>query len=129
MRQETLDLIRGGIEALNRRDVEGMLVPLRPDVRLEPLRAVLEGSVYEGHDGLRKWFADMLEDWEDWVIRVDGMEAVDEEHVVVEAHMHARGRGSGVVMDAAAAWLCEVQDGKVARVRFYKDRETALEAI
>ena len=129
MRQETLDLIREGIEAFNRRDVDGMLAPLRSDVQLEPLRAVLEGSVYEGHQGLREWVADMAEDWEDFEVRVDDLYAVGEDHVLVEAHVHARARGSGVVMDAAGAWLCDVQDEKVARVRFYSDRESALEAI
>jgi len=129
MRQETLDLIRGGIEAFNRRDVDGMLAPLRSDVQLEPLRAVLEGNVYRGHQGLRDWVRDMADDWKDFEVRVDDLYEVGEDHVLVEARVHARARGSGVVMDASGAWLCDVRDGKVARVRFYTDRESALKAV
>jgi ketosteroid isomerase-like protein len=129
MRQETLDLIREGVAAFNRRDVDGMLAPLRPDVQLEPLRAVLEGTVYEGHEGLRQWLEDMAEDWEDFAVQLDDLSAVGGDHVLVEARVHARGRASGVVMDAAGAWLCDVREGKVSRVRFYTDREAALAAI
>jgi uncharacterized protein len=128
MRQETLDLIRTGIAALNRGDIDGMLRPLDPNVELEPLRAVLEGSVYRGHEGLRKWLGDMKEDWEDFKIEVIDVRELNDDHALVEARIRARARASGIEIDASGAWLCEVHDEKVTRVRFYTDAESAVEA-
>ena len=128
MEQETLDLIRAGVEAFNRRDLEGMLQSLDPEVELEPLRAVLEGSVYRGHEGVREYLEDMKEDWEDFEIRIAELRELDDDHLLVDARMHARARTSGVEVDAAGAWLCEVHEGKITRIRFYKDTDAALEA-
>ena len=129
MRQETLDLIRSGIAALNRGDIDGMLRPLHPEVELEPLRAVLEGSVYRGHEGLREWLRDMDEDWEDFAIEVIDLREVGGDHVLVEARIRARARASGVEVAALGAWLCDVRDEKVTRVRFYSDAKSAVEAV
>jgi uncharacterized protein len=128
MRQKTLDLIRTGIAALNSGDIDGMLRPLDPEVELEPLRAVLEGSVYRGHAGLREWLEDMDEDWEDFKIEVIDLRELSGDHVLVEARIRARARASGVEVDASGAWLCDVRDEKVTRVRFYTDAESAVAA-
>jgi uncharacterized protein len=123
-----VETVRGGLAALNRRDVEGMLATLRADVELVPARAVLEGSVYRGHDGLRRWLADMGEDWDEF--RIDSYEVSDLEgaRVLVVGRFHARGRSSGVTLDQPAAWICEMDTGKVARIRFYADADSAIEA-
>jgi ketosteroid isomerase-like protein len=128
MRPEILDLIRSGIAALNRGDLDGMLRPLDPEVELEPLRAVLEGNVYRGHAGLREWLDDMDEDWKDFAIEVIDLRELSDDHVLVEARIRARARASGVEVDALGAWLCDVRDEKVTRVRFYSDAKSAVEA-
>jgi ketosteroid isomerase-like protein len=46
----------------------------------------------------------------------------------VRATMRLRGRTSGVALDAPAAWLCDMRDGRVARIRFFADSEAALAA-
>jgi ketosteroid isomerase-like protein len=128
MSQEDVETIHAGLAALNRRDVEAMLGTLRPDVELVPARAVLEGSVYRGHDGLRRWLDDMREDWDEF--RIDSYEAraLDERRVLVVGSFHARGRSSGVMLDQPAAWVCEMDAGKVARIRFYEDADAAIAA-
>jgi ketosteroid isomerase-like protein len=42
--------------------------------------------------------------------------------------MRMRGRASGVALDAPAAWLCDLRDGRVSKVRFFADSAAALEA-
>lgn len=128
MSQADVDTIRAGLAALNRRDVDGMLATLRPDAELVPLRAVLEGIVYRGHDGLRRWLADMAEDWDDLRIDTDDVQALDGGRVLVLARFHARGKSSGVRLDQPAAWICELEEGKVARIRFFADASAALSA-
>jgi ketosteroid isomerase-like protein len=129
MSQDDVDTIRAGLAALNRRDVDGMLATLRPDAELVPLRAVLEGTVYRGHDGLRRWLADMADDWDDLRIDPEEVRALAGSRVLVVARFHARGKSSGVWLDQPAAWICELTDGLVARIRFFADADAALDAV
>ena len=128
MSQEDVDTIRTGLDALNRRDVDGMLAKLQPDAEMVPLRAVLEGTVYRGHDGLRQWLADMAEDWDDLRIETEELRDLQGGRVLVLGRFHARGKSSGVNLDQPAAWICEVAGGKMARIRFFADAAAALRA-
>ena len=128
MAQDGLDLIRGGVAALNRRDIDGMLATLHPDVLLEPLRAVHDGTVYKGHQGLRDWLTDMEEDWEYQRVEVVELHAPQPDRIVLEAVLHVRYRVSGVEVAAPGAWLCRLRDGAITRITFFGDVEGALEA-
>jgi ketosteroid isomerase-like protein len=128
MRQTTLDLIAQGVEAFNSGDIDGMLAPIHPDVEFQPLRAVLEGSVYHGHEGFRRWLEDMAEDWQQFDLHVIDVSEISSNSVLVHGRVHARGRASGVELDATAAWLCELRDGLIGRLRFYGDVEAARQA-
>jgi ketosteroid isomerase-like protein len=120
-------MIREGIAALNRGDVEDMLATLDPDVELVPLRGALDGSVYRGHDGMRRWLEDMKEDWKEFELRVEDVREIGPGRLLVQATMGLRGR-SGVALDTSAAWLCDMRDGKAFRIRFFADSAAALEA-
>jgi ketosteroid isomerase-like protein len=128
MARDNLDLIKEGVAALNRRDTAGMLATLHPEVRLEPLKAVLEGTVYEGHQGLRDWLEEVAEDWESQDVEMHQIQELESGEVLLEARLHIRYRGSGLDVEELGAWLCEFRDGLVSRIRFYSDREAALAA-
>jgi ketosteroid isomerase-like protein len=128
MQAETRERIKGGIAAFNRGDIDGMLAPIHPQVEFEPLRAVLDGTVYEGHEGFRRWLGDMADDWEDFHLELLEIRDLGEDRVLVEAVLRARARMSGVEIEGPAVWLCDLRDGMIARLRFYKDSGAALEA-
>jgi ketosteroid isomerase-like protein len=129
MRQATVDLIARGVDAFNAGDIDGMLAPFHPDVEFQPLRAVLEGTVYRGHEGFRRWLEDMAEDWERFDLDVIDVSEVGSGWVLIHGRVHARGRASGVELEATGAWLCRLRDGLICRLRFYRDVESALEAV
>ena len=128
MRQQTVDLIARGVAAFNAGDIEGMLAPIHPEVEFQPLRGVLEGTVYHGHQGFRRWLEGMAEDWDEFHLDVIDVTEVASNWVLVQGRVRARGRASGVELDATGAWLCQLRDGLIGRLRFYRDVETALEA-
>jgi ketosteroid isomerase-like protein len=127
MSARDLETIREGIAALNQGDVEGIAATLDPDVELVPLRAVLDGTVYRGHEGMRRWLEDMGEDWTRFEVQLDDLRELAPARVLVQATMRLRGQ-SGVVLDSPAAWVCDMRDGKVRRLRFFSDAGEALAA-
>ena len=54
---------------------------------------------------------------------------VDDETVVIATDVHARGRGSGVLVRARGAGVWVVRDEKVARAKLFQSRAAALEAV
>jgi len=128
MSTKDVETIQKGVAALNRGDVDAVAATLAPDVELVPLRAVLDGSIYRGHEGLRRWLDDMSEDWSEFELTLHGVREVRLGCVLVQATIRLRGRSSGVAVDSPGAWLCDMRAAKVARIRFFTDPEAALAA-
>jgi hypothetical protein len=127
MSAKDVQTIQEGVAALNRGDLDGMVAALDPDVELVPLRAALDGSVYRGHEGLRRWMADMTEDWTEFELELDEVRELGSGRLLVQATFRLRGR-SGVALDFPAAWLCDMRHGRIGRIRFYADSAAALAA-
>ena len=128
MSTKDVETIQEGVAALNRGDVDALVATLAPDVELVPLRAVLDGSIYRGHEGLRRWLDDMSEDWSEFQLTLQGMSELRPGCVLVRAKIRLRGRSSGVSVDSPGAWLCDMRAAKVARIRFFADSEAAVAA-
>ena len=124
MSERDVEVVRSGLEAFNRRDLEAVIEMTDPDAEFIPLRSLLEGTPYRGHDGVRKFFEDLAEEWDD--LRIEGDEWRDlGDRVLVIGHFRARGRGSGVELHSPAAWLVSVRDGKFAYLRAYSNLDEA----
>lgn len=50
------------VDAFNGRDLDRMLAHMTPEVEFHPLRLGRVDAGYHGHDGVRQWFAQMVED-------------------------------------------------------------------
>ena len=122
------EIVRKALAAFNAGDNDLVVAAFDPDVELVPARAVLEGSEYRGHDGFRRFVADMDEDWDTFHPELDEVRELGDGRVLVLGHLQARGKASGMEVDSTAAWLCDVREGRITRVRFYTDERAALEA-
>lgn len=120
-------MIKASIDAFNRRDVPALLELIHPDVEWVPLRAVLEGDVYRGHEGIHRFIAHMDEDIADMQIRVDDVLQVGR-NVVVYGAILGRGRGSGMDLELPIGWVMRVREDRVDYLRAYTDRDDALKA-
>ena len=127
MSAQDVETIRAGVAALIKGDLEGMMAALDPDVELVTLKSVLDGTEYRGHEGLRRWLADMREDWSDWELTLDDVSEAAHGRILVKAHMRLHGR-SGVALDQPAAWLCQMRSGRATKIQFYGDPVAALKA-
>jgi ketosteroid isomerase-like protein len=123
-----VEIIRRGLDAYNRGDVEALLETADPDIEFVPLRSLVVGGSYHGHEGIRQFFEDLDEEWEKRFIHLDEFR----EHgdtVLLLGEFQAKGRASGVEMRSPVAWLFELRDGKVVRMQAYSSHTVALQAI
>jgi ketosteroid isomerase-like protein len=70
----------------------------------------------------------MTEDWQDFRPQADNLRDLGNGVVLVVGRFRGRG-ASGVEVDTPAAWACEVEQGKIMRLRFYADESAALQAL
>ena len=125
MSQTEVEIVRAALDAYNRRDLQAVLEVIDPDAEFIPLRSVLEGTPYRGHDGMRKFFEETGEEWDE--LRIEGEEWRDlGDRVLVIGHFRARGRSSGVELHTPAAWLASLRDGRIVYLRAYSDVEEAV---
>jgi ketosteroid isomerase-like protein len=126
MSRENVEIVRRGFEAFNGRDVDRLLALSYPDTEWRPFRAQLEGTAYRGHEGLRRFFTDMDDDWSSF--RVDPLEFHDrEDDVAVIARVTGRGRGSGIDIDTVGGFVAELRDGRITSMASHP--AAALEAV
>jgi ketosteroid isomerase-like protein len=128
MSEENVEIVRQVYEAAAGRDSASIFALYDPDVELDATRlGVGDLGVYRGHGGLRNLFGGLHEVW--GKIEYDYEELIDAgEHVVAVVTRHARGKASGVDVEAPLAVLWTVREGKVVKVVWFSTREDALEA-
>jgi 3-hydroxy-9,10-secoandrosta-1,3,5(10)-triene-9,17-dione monooxygenase reductase component len=122
-----VETIRRAHEALNSGDVEGLVAVCDPSFRLDMSDRVLNPAVYEGHEGIRQFVAEVHEAWETFTWEPD--ELVESGDLVLALiHSTGRGRGSGVELDRHAAMLWTVPAERAVSLRFFRDRAAARRA-
>jgi ketosteroid isomerase-like protein len=121
------DVVRASIDAFNQRDMPVLLELVHPDVEWVPLRAVLYGDVYRGHEGIQRFIADMDNDIERMQVRVDELLELGE-NLVIYGSIVGKGRAGGMELDLPIGWVIRVREGRVAYLRAYPERADALRA-
>lgn len=87
------------------------------------------GGVYEGVDGIERFFTDIEEAAPDFRIELDRVEEVDGKRVLAFMRTSSTGRASGIRMAAPSTNVYDLIDGKISHVRIFFDREEALKAV
>lgn len=116
-------------DAFNRRDVETALRLLCADVVFQTVSgAVLnDGHPYCGHDGMRRYFADVQEHWHELHVTPVQIRAAGD---AVVALGQTSGRGTaGPLTDAPTTWVFKFQDGLVAHIQVFSDERLARQAL
>jgi ketosteroid isomerase-like protein len=129
MSAQNIDVGRGLIEAVNRRDLDAFLALVRPDVEWDDS----EGwpgirGIYRGHDGVRDWWERFLEVWESVEVVVEEAREGPDGRVLLQVSGAFRGGASGVQTEVRAWELLSVVDGRLARRQLSWTREEGLAA-
>jgi ketosteroid isomerase-like protein len=128
MSEENVALVRRAYEALNAGDVEGLVSLCDPGFELDMEERVFNPATYRGHDGIRRFYGEVREVWEEF--RWDPEELIaSEDHVVALLHAHGRGRGSGLEIDRRIAMVWTVAGERAVCLRLYVDPDAARRAV
>ena len=130
MSRENVEVVRRFIEAARSGDdaIETFVAVSDPSIEHTRLPAAFGPETYCGHDGVRRWFIDMAELWQEWRNEIDQVVAVGPHTVAARIRFIAVGRDSGVPVEARLGLVCVLSEGKVLRSRTYESGEAALEA-
>ena len=130
MSQENVEVVKRAVAAVNDRDVESYLACCTADIRMENLVMAIQGA-YEGSDGIRRFFADVLDTAPDFRITIERLEWIGTDRVLGFMRLNLSGRASGINLgsDMLSANLYDFTDDKIKRVRIFLDRREALEAV
>ena len=122
-------IVRRAFAAFTRRDVEAFIALSARDVELVPVtaRRVRPGAAYRGVNGVREYFADVSAAWLE--LRVIPQEFHTRDGLVLAlGRVYARDL-NGALVDSSAAWLCRIEDGRLAYGRVFERPEEALAAF
>ncbi len=95
------------------------------------VHSVLAGGIFTGHDGLRRWVAEIDEQFDEWELGIEEVRQLAPDRWIVHGTIRARGRQSGVDLDQPASWLIETRNGRMRLIRNFigpKARRAAEES-
>jgi ketosteroid isomerase-like protein len=127
MSQENVETVRRFYIAWNNDDRKPALAFFADDVVWTPAREDPDPAPHRGREGVRTFWAQWEELFDD--IRIDAEELIEVgDRVVSRLHVTGSGKGSGIDVDQRVYQVTEFRDGLIVRVDEFYDRAEALEA-
>lgn len=120
------DLARAFTAAFNSGNVDALIACCDPSVEFHSTFAAVGGAVYSGHDGMRKWYADLQEAWDEIRSELEAVFDVGEGRLLVFTVLHARGLHSGAAAVLSVATVTTLRNGLFDYYKAYIHREDAL---
>jgi ketosteroid isomerase-like protein len=127
MSQRNVETVGRLYDLLNEGDVEGVVELCDDDFLMDMTERVFNPDTYEGPDGIRRFYKGVKDAWESYHWDVEEARTTGDT-VVAMLHCEGQSREGGPSVDWRVAWMWKLREGRAAYVRFYRDREKALEA-
>jgi ketosteroid isomerase-like protein len=125
---DPVELTRRAFEAFNARDVDSMLELLDTDVEVLSLMTEADGSSYCGHEGVRRWFEDVIDVFPD--ARPELCEMRQTAHgVLAKININVTGVASGLEMDQSYYHAVVSRGAKVTWFGFFRTEDEATSAL
>ena len=132
MSQENVGMVRGLAEAFLRRDHEAAFEFYDPEIEWDLTTEAVApdmAGVYRGHDGTRDLWRRWLSAWKDLQFEIQDVRDGGDDVVLLIRNQRQLGQHSGVETEMQPyGWVFTIRSGKVVRVRWYADQQSALEA-
>lgn len=125
---EKIGIVRQVFDAFARRDIQGALVLMHPQVRLWVLTGAIarEGRPYVGHDGIWEYFSDADRLWQALELRpIEIYESGEAVVALGEVHAH----GAAGELTQPTVWTWKFTEGLVIDCRVDSDLTAARNAL
>jgi ketosteroid isomerase-like protein len=123
-----IDVIKELTRLWNEGDTEAVLRLYAGDAVTQTGPHWPEQATYRGHDEIRASMDEWQAMWETTSVVVDELEEVGADQVIAVGAWRMRGRASGIDGEMPIFILFTVRDGKVARLEWHSDRDSAKAA-
>ena len=130
MPQENVELVLSLHAAVNGRDLEAFVAAWHPDGEYRAaIQDAVEGEAgaFRGHAGIREWWRELHDVWDDFNTRVLEIRDLGDAVVVVFV-VGGRGSRSGIANAETLAHVVRVRQRKVVELHDYRSREEAFRA-
>ena len=127
--EKNVELVRHAYVALTRGDEDTLRQLAADELVVDFSRRLVEPGVLSRDEALGVFFRQLRETWEDWPVW-EPQELIDaDDKVAAFIRTRARGKGSGVEVEAHVWNVWTFRDGKVVELKYFgDDRAAALEA-
>ncbi len=129
MSRQNVDVVRAVFDAQRRRDWQAFRDLYDPEIEWDDVAGLW------GDWGKRRGFQAVRDAWVTWFEAFDQVDfdiesvlQAGDDVVITSIRMSGRGRESGLPVEQRISVVWTMRDGRVARVRGYRDRAEALEA-
>ena len=127
MSEENIEIVRLIHDAWNR-DPASILSYIDPEVDFNPgLLPPGEDTSYVGHEGVRKWIANVRDMWGTVMVELQETIEVGSDRVLAVARWRFEGR-DGIEVEEELPTAFTLRDGLVIRVDGFTDKAEALKA-
>jgi ketosteroid isomerase-like protein len=123
------DVVAQLFEAFTERRLLDALTLLHPEVVFQPMTAQVTqaGEPYRGHEGIRRYAADVEARWDELILRPTQIRAAG---LAVVALGLVSGRGpAGSFQDAPTTWVFKLRDGLVIHAQIFSEARNVFEAL
>ena len=126
MSEDNRRLAESAYAALNRRDLDGFLDLVHPEVEFGSLIAEADGRTWHGHDGVRDWWTTVVHSVGGLRFEPDRIESFGDDGIT---GMRIVGTIEGVEVRQELWQAWRVRDGRVAWWHGFRTRAEAAEAL
>ena len=109
MSEANVEVLRQMAATWNRRDLEAYLEVIHPKAEWQTGATRVEGAAYQGHTGIRQWWADTGGSFEELVVTLDEVRDLDDT-VVGLGRLQGRSR-EGIPVDTEYGVVIRCRDG------------------
>ena len=113
-------IMRQAFERWANNDLPAFLELFDEDCEARPYLGGLEGGVYRGHEGVRRWFNDVYSDWTEFCPELATFDGRGDS-LLIGGRIRARGRVSGVELDTTIWWRCTFRDGRILSLAAFRE--------
>jgi ketosteroid isomerase-like protein len=126
---DQVELVRRFHAAWCSEDLDGVLECIHADIEFDwsESRAPFKG-VYRGHDGMRRYWTDVRDAFDDFRPEIDDVIRCGDRCLVSATTVRGRAKASGIEIEARGAMLWTVDDGLIVSGKLFQTTDEALAA-